>query len=113
MIEEQSQTVFLCEGYHDRAFLGGWLKVLGCKSLGEQGVRVVDPWGRSVTAGQFGYTDPLGRFVKVVPVRGDKKLFPVARDLLQGRQTQRIRDLFLVADEDLDRERRLDQFVIL
>jgi hypothetical protein len=65
------ESVILCEGYHDRAFWGGWLKSLGCvvpqannKALATRIVK--DPWGRSVSSGQFGYHSPTGNFVRIL-----------------------------------------------
>ncbi|MDT7815668.1 MAG: hypothetical protein QOJ42_5584 [Acidobacteriaceae bacterium] len=36
-----SESVILCEGYHDRAFWDGWLRYLGCSDPG------VPPPGRN------------------------------------------------------------------
>jgi hypothetical protein len=110
---EVSQTIFVCEGYHDRGFLAGWLTVLGCDdlSVGATGVqKVKDPWGKPVIRGQFGYTDRLKRFLRIIPAHGESQCFSVADGLLQGRDTQRIRDLFVVVDQDDSASRREDQF---
>lgn len=46
-----SESVILCEGFHDRAFWDGWLTHLGCNSdgfrPGTPGYPALDPWGDS------------------------------------------------------------------
>ena len=56
--DPSTQSVVLCEGYHDRAFWAGWLKTLGWfipAKYGNQkdGYKVVDPAGKKVIGGQF------------------------------------------------------------
>ena len=52
-------SIVLCEGYHDRAFLQGALLKIGCADPGEQpdGSRkpIQDPDGRTVRGGQFAF----------------------------------------------------------
>ena len=76
------QRVILCEGFHDRAFWKGMLlHRFRCAEMR------TDPIGRSVREGQFGYCTPTGRFVRVVPMRGDTSLLlPEWRRLLQARE---------------------------
>jgi len=74
----QTESVILCEGYHDRAFWAGWLEHLGCSrppDVGEKpgSGRVFDPWGREVNGGQYGYRSKTHKFIRIVPCRGDRK----------------------------------------
>ena len=74
----QRESVILCEGYHDRAFWGGWLEHLDCTNLGRPPggtgrVHVLDPWGNDVTAGQHAYRSRSGNFVRVFPCGGDRR----------------------------------------
>lgn len=52
-----SESVILCEGFHDRAFWDGWLTFLGCNSdgfkPGTPGYPALDPWGDPVRRGQL------------------------------------------------------------
>jgi hypothetical protein len=73
------ESVVLCEGYHDRAFWAGWLDALQCADLSRRGrsdfpVPVIDPWGKPVQRGEFGFESSTGRFVRIVPCRGDSRL---------------------------------------
>lgn len=97
-----AESVILCEGYHDRSFLVGWLGALGCQDLSEGGrkIPVVDPAGRPLSGGQFGFTDAAGRFLRVIPVQSDTRCFSVARDLLKARATRPMRALVIVVDAD-------------
>lgn len=60
-----SEAIFVCEGYHDRSFLSGWLTVLGCSDPSNGGKTVVlDPSGKRVAGGQFAFHDPSGKFLR-------------------------------------------------
>lgn len=108
---EISQTIFVCEGYHDRSFLAGWLLRIGCVDLSQTlGRRVKDPWGKPVVLGHYGYNDVRGRFLRIAPAGGESQCFAVADGLLSGRSTQPIRDLFLVVDADASAATREEQF---
>lgn len=86
------ESLILCEGYHDRAFWAGWLLRLGCVDPGLDSTRggrqkVVDPWGKAVTGGDFGYRTKRDGFVRVRPCGGKDRLFDRARSRLdQERQ---------------------------
>jgi hypothetical protein len=93
----RSEVYILCEGYHDRAFWAGWLDRLGCKNLGRG---CVDPWGKSVTGGQFGFQTRAGRFVRVVPAGGKDEVRRLARIRLQGRATEPLKAVVASVDHD-------------
>jgi len=66
-----SESVILCEGYHDRAFWAGWLLYLGCTDPGLPPVGrttrtpIDDPWGDRVIGGQFAYLSNTQQFIRV------------------------------------------------
>lgn len=111
-----SESVILCEGYHDRAFWAGWLEYLGCINLRQppgatKPVRVADPCGRDVTGGQFGYNSKSDKFIRIFPCEGDrKKVLREARDRLdedrqrlqQGASEPRLARLMLNIDPDVN-----------
>ncbi len=73
-----SESVVLCEGYHDRAFWAGWLERLGCTDPGQppgstRRIPVTDPWGTQVSGGQFAFRSASDKFVRLVPCRGDAR----------------------------------------
>ena len=97
-----SQRVILCEGFHDRAFLSGWLKRLGCHDARRGGGAALDPWGKRVQGGQFAFLSPDGGFVRVVPCHGDRarivgESVPV---FLAQSAVNPVRDLVVVLDAD-------------
>ncbi|HQY64852.1 MAG TPA: hypothetical protein PK141_25840 [Polyangiaceae bacterium] len=91
-------NVILCEGYHDRAFLAGWLEALGCTSCKDKEYRRGKPLrGR----GQFGfYHTTRDVWARVVPVRGDGNMYPEAELILEGAKTDPIANLVRVVDRD-------------
>ncbi|MFL5344333.1 MAG: hypothetical protein ACJ8AT_06050 [Hyalangium sp.] len=101
------ESVILCEGYHDRAFWDGWLRFLKC-DVPQANNKVVsnkiikDPWGRTVSGGQFGYQSPTGSFVRVVPCGGDVFIPAALKDRLAGRTTHALRHLVVNYDADTD-----------
>ena len=97
--------MLLCEGYHDRAFLTGWLQHLGCTDLGVMNasgaVRVpVDPWGQTVKGGQFALQTRSGRFVRIVPCKGKTNVLRTARLRLGKREQEQLTRLVLCVDPD-------------
>ena len=83
-----SESIVLCEGYHDRAFWAAWLERLECTDPGKQkgggGRRdVLDPWGNKVVGGQYAFHSGSGRFVRIVPCNGKSNVLPAARIRLQ------------------------------
>jgi hypothetical protein len=102
-----SESVILCEGYHDRAFGDGWLRFLKCgvpqannKAIATKIVK--DPWGRTVSGGQYGYHSPAGNFIRVVPCGGDDFIPVALKDRLAGRTTHALRHLVVNYDADKD-----------
>jgi hypothetical protein len=83
----QRQSIVLCEGYHDRAFWSGWLRRLGCvdpaSPLADGGrTDVLDPWGKPVRGGDYGFRSKSGEFVRVRPCHGCDGVMREARRLL-------------------------------
>lgn len=100
-----SESVILCEGYHDRAFWAGWLMHLGCTDPGERSdgtgrVRVRDPWNALVAGGQFAFYSPKGRFLRVVPCGGKDNIRRTAALRLKARQNKELARLVLCVDAD-------------
>lgn len=101
-----SESVILCEGYHDRAFWAGWLTSKGCVDPGLKPgawVRtpVLDPWNQRVSAGQFAYHSPGGRFLRVQPCNGKSNILRTARLRLANRANEAIDHLLINMDSDL------------
>lgn len=90
---KEAQVLVVCEGYEDRAFLGAWLEYLGMSE------HRVDPWGRPVAGGEFGYVHG-SRFVRVVPSHGRPLLPVVAATYLRGHPTRPVERLVLCHDLD-------------
>jgi hypothetical protein len=102
-----SESVILCEGYHDRAFWTGWLEHLGCENLGRPRgargrIRVVDPFGNPVTDGEFAFRSKTGKFVRIVPCRGKDKVLPTAESRLKDREVKELVRLVVNVDSDVD-----------
>lgn len=65
------QTLIVCEGYDDRAFLKGWLLRRGANDPSKDGkIAVKDPWQRRVQKGQFAFHGGDDRFIRLVPAGG-------------------------------------------
>jgi len=113
-----SESVVLCEGYHDRAFWAGWLTHVGLTDPGQrpegaERVPVLDPWGKKVVGGQFGFLSKTGHFVRVEPCNGDiGRILQVARKRLdresqsqrQGASELGLRQMVLNIDADVEVE---------
>jgi hypothetical protein len=99
-----SESVILCEGFHDRAFWDGWLTFLGCNSdgfkPGTPGYPALDPWGDPVRQGQFAFRSQSGKFVRVRPCSGRGNVLQEARIRLNRRTTRQL--LRLVINVDVD-----------
>jgi hypothetical protein len=100
-----SESVILCEGFHDRAFWDGWLTSLGCDSGGFKpetpGYPARDPWNDPVKGGgQYAYGTKSGSFVRVRPCGGKSKVLQEARIRLTQRTTKLL--LRLVINVDVD-----------
>jgi hypothetical protein len=99
-----SESVILCEGFHDRAFWDGWLTFLGCSSdgfkPGTPGYPASDPWRDEVRGGQFAYRSKSGSFVRVRPCNGKHNVLREARIRLTQRGFKTL--LRLVINVDVD-----------
>lgn len=101
-----SESVILCEGYHDRAFWAGWLSHLGCSDPGTpppgstRRHTIHDPWNTPVTGGQYAYLSRSGNFLRVIPCNGKSQILPIARDRLIQRTRKRLVRLVLNVDAD-------------
>jgi hypothetical protein len=99
-----SESVILCEGFHDRAFWDGWLTFLGCKGdgfkPGTPGYPALDPWGDPVRGGQFAYRSTSTGFVRVRPCNGRSNVLQQARIRLIQRGTKRLLALIINVDVD-------------
>ncbi len=110
-----SESVILCEGYHDRAFWAGWLEYLGCEDPGRSRgngnrVAVLDPWGKKVVGGEFAFHSKAGKFIRVVPCGSDsravgrqarKRLGDEQQRMQQGASRPRLHRLVLNVDPDV------------
>lgn len=99
-------SVILCEGFHDRSFLAGaLLHRLGWSDpgLGAGGRRVAqrDRWGTVTGGGKFGFRHPSGAELRLIPCQGDRKIAPVAVDILRERATRSFDRLILNCDGDM------------
>jgi hypothetical protein len=101
-----SESLVLCEGFHDRAFWAGWLGHLGCSDDGFRpntpGYPAVDPFGEKVRGGQYAYRTRGGGFVRVVPCGGRGNILPAARTRLRQRATKALVRLVVNIDPDVD-----------
>lgn len=96
-----SQSVVLCEGYHDRAFWKGWLGFLGCDDPGGSAA-VYDPWGLKVNGGQYAFYSKASQFIRVQACGGRSNVLPAARARVKERDTRPLRRLVLNVDSDAD-----------
>ncbi len=102
-----SESVILCEGYHDRAFWAGWLLHLGCTDPGLPPVGrttrtpINDPWGDRVTGGQFAYLSNTKQFIRVRPCHGKSNILAAARIRLRERTSKRLLQLVINVDPDV------------
>jgi hypothetical protein len=104
-----SESVILCEGYHDRAFWAGWLLHLGCTDPGlptpghSRRSRILDPWNDPVTGGQFAYHSKSNRFLRVQPCGGKNGILPAAlrRLRLAHSGARALEQLILNIDPDI------------
>lgn len=99
-----TESVVLCEGYHDRQFWKGWLMFLGCGDLlpPGQSAPVVDPWGLQVSRGDFGLQSKSEGFLRIRPCGGKNKILPAARFRLRQRGSQSLGRLVIGTDSDVE-----------
>src|SRR5438874_3231905 len=103
-VPPMSESLVLCEGFHDRAFWDGWLRLLGCDSAGfrpgTSGFPAVDPWGVGVRGGQFAYRSNSGAFVRIRPCQGKTNVLREAKIRLAQRATKSLVRLVISVDVD-------------
>lgn len=93
-------NVILCEGYHDRAFLSGWLEALGCTSCKNKPYR---GGNKLQGSGQFAFHhETRDVWVRVIPVGGDGNIYGEAELILKRANTDPIANVVLVTDRDTD-----------
>ncbi len=102
-----SESVILCEGFHDRAFWKGWLMHLGrtdpgVPQPGQTKRQVVyDPWKVQVTGGEYAYHSRTDQFIRVRPCRGKgSKILTAARIRLNERTSKPLLRLVINVDAD-------------
>lgn len=102
-----SESVILCEGFHDRAFWKGWLLHLQCTDPGAPGPGrtrrnpIFDPWNTQVTGGQFAYHSRTGRFIRVRPCGGKDNVPEAAKLRLMERTSKQLSQLVINVDADV------------
>jgi len=100
-----SQSLIICEGYHDRAFWAGILLASGCKDIGDRGQRgrfpVRDPDGKPVVGGDFGFFSGSGGFIRVTPAHGSDNILPLLTEKLEGRKSKPFIRIVVNVDSDL------------
>jgi hypothetical protein len=98
------ESVVLCEGFDDRAFWAGWLlKKLNCqKWKPERNGDLIDPWGKPINRGVYGYSSPSGRLIRVIPMQGKGDLAAITNRLLVESATRPLVRLVMNRDADLD-----------
>ena len=102
-----TESVILCEGYHDRALWAGWLSFLGCTDPGTPPpgktarTRIYDPWNTPVIGGHYAFLSKSGRFIRVVPCQGKGNVLPAARLRLQERGSKPLTRLLINVDPDV------------
>ena len=73
-----SDSVVLCEGYHDRAFWKGWLARLGCAEA-RTAIVQRSPGNKQIAKGEYDYRAVSGRIIRVIPCGGKRLLMRAAR----------------------------------
>jgi hypothetical protein len=97
-MSREAESILLCEGYHDRAFLDGWLRSRECKSWKDKPYPPNND--NKLGGGQFAFQTPKQRWVRVVPVEGEGNLLRKANVFLQEAKTRPISRIVLVWDVD-------------
>lgn len=102
-----AERIIACEGFHDRAFLAGWLKHLSCTDPGidpQSGRRrpIPDLANRTVSRGQFAFRSPGGAFIRIKPCGGKANVRTTAENDLDDLATSpvHIDQLVLCVDSD-------------
>lgn len=105
MMNSPSETVILCEGYHDRSFWHGLLEDAGYidarpkRTNGSLG-KAIDPFNKPVEGGDFAFLSSEGAFVRVKPCQGAPKVVERAKMRLGQRTTEPVAHLIINLDTD-------------
>jgi hypothetical protein len=97
--------VVVCEGFHDRAFLKGWLESCGYRSPEQHQLRTfVDRRGKAAGGQWILFKDPtVGPFVRLIPCSGDSGVWENAKNLWATRSPNHPIDRLVVCvDSDSD-----------
>ena len=100
-----TESVILCEGYHDRAFWAGLLLSSGCSDPGiKPGLPgrfpVFDLENKEVVGGHHYYVTPGDNRVRVVPCHGKSRIPASFRKYLNQRNTRPFACLVINVDAD-------------
>jgi hypothetical protein len=100
-----SESIVMCEGFHDRASWAGWLTHLGCSDEGYRpgtsGYPQRDPWGALIRGGgQFAYRSRTGAFIRLRPCGGQTKILPEVELRLRDRASRPVTRLVITVDPD-------------
>lgn len=91
------ESVIVCEGYHDRAFLNGLLLWRGCEALKDKPYRD----GKKVKGkGQYAFRTPRGGWLRLVPSHGDSRLLESSETFIREGKTHPLARLLIVRDDD-------------
>lgn len=94
-----SESVVLCEGPDDRAFLRGWLRHLGCDER-KRPRQAQDPFGNGVRPPDFALYGTGGEFIRVRPCQGQNNLKRQVLQRLEGARTKPLNGLVVCFDAD-------------
>ena len=92
-----SESIVLCEGYHDRAFWKGILTFLGCT---DPGPGVVNAKKERLTGGRFGFYNLVGRQIQVIPCGGKARILPQFRTEISLLATRPRKSIVVCIDPD-------------
>ena len=91
-----SESILVCEGYQDRAFLSGWLQAIGRQSW--KGKGYPPEGGRQLSSGHFGFGPiPL---IRIVAAGSDTQVFRKAELFIKESSTRAIDLIVCVFDVD-------------
>jgi len=97
-VSDATESILVCEGFHDRAFLQGWLTTRGWVPWKN---KKYEPLGKLVKSeGIFAFHLPDSGWVRVVPSKGKPNISRVATDEVDSARTRRIQRVVIVWDDD-------------
>jgi hypothetical protein len=98
-VTAQAESIIVCEGYHDRAFLESWLKARKCESFKDKNYPP-NKNGPLRGGGQFGFRTLHEHWVRIVPAGGDANAFDVAFNFVEEAKTRPVERIIVVLDDD-------------